>query len=149
MKVSVDEATGYLVLDELTEGVEILPTALYQSYLTQISDLQKKVADLHEKLANIAVDQAKANVISEENRKRHLENMEIMAQTERGIGVAIGLFCRNNGNAKQGAYYYKIFEEMWRYLEEENPAFLDSMEHKYAHLNQINNLQIPMLEEKI
>lgn len=46
MTVHVDESTGYLVIDEIEEGVDILPSSVYRGYLKQIDALKAEVAEL-------------------------------------------------------------------------------------------------------
>jgi hypothetical protein len=120
MKMFVDEATGYLIIDEIEEGIDILPTALYQGYLKQISDLQEKVSDLQDKLAVAQVD---ASVLAEQ------------ARTERGIGIAVGLYCAKNGlDYTYAKYYYAIFNELYSLVENKDPRILDGIETKYKYL---------------
>ena len=136
MNVIVDEATGYLIVDEIEEGIEILPTALYQGYLKQIKDLQEKVSDLQDKLAHIAVAQADANVLAEKARLSQTEVMKIACQTERGMGVVIGLYCAKNGKTYPYAQYYSaVFDELYnRLANDENSHLLDEIEAKYKYL---------------
>ena len=135
MKVIVYEATGYLIIDEIEEGVEILPTALYQSYLKQINDLKEKVSDLQDKLAHIAIAQADANVLAEQARLKQTEAMQMMAKTERGIGIAVGLYCAKNGlDYTYAKYYYAIFNELYSLVENKDPRILDGIETKYKYL---------------
>lgn len=135
MNIMADEKTGYLILDEIQEGVEILPTALYQGYLKQIADLQAKVSDLQDKLAHIAVAQADANVLAEQARLKQSEALKILGQTERGIGIAIGLYCAKNGiNYTYAKFYNAVFQELYDLVCDENPAMLDAIEAKYKYL---------------
>lgn len=136
MKVSVDEATGYLIIDEIEEGIDILPTALYQSYLKQIADLQEKVADLQDKLARTAVAQAEANVLAEKARISQSEAMKIACQTERNMGIMIGLYCAEIGKTYPYAKYYSaVFTELYKRLaNDENSHLIDEVEAKYKYL---------------
>lgn len=109
----VDDETGYVIMDDIQEGFDILPSELYQSYLKQIKDqqeqivaLQEKVSDLQDKLANIAVAQASTiQSISEMSKGEILD--------ARRAGFAIGLFCSNPESYKSN---YAYFEDIKNYL---------------------------------
>lgn len=109
MNMYVDDETGYVILDDIQEGFDILPSELYQSYLKQIkdqqeqiADLQKKVSDLQDKLVNITVAQADAMQNFSEASKAAIEGA-------RKDGFVIGLFCKNPKSYK---YYYQNFTEL-------------------------------------
>lgn len=43
MKVNQDPKTGYLIIDDISDGFEILPKSLYNSMQSEISDLKKQL----------------------------------------------------------------------------------------------------------
>lgn len=113
MNMYVDDETGYVVLDDIQEGFDILPSELYQSYLKQIKDqqeqivaLQEKVADLQDKLANMTVTQAEVT-------QNFAEMSKMAVEDARRAGFAIGLFCRNPKSYKSD---YAYFTDIKNYL---------------------------------
>lgn len=113
MNMYVDDETGYVIMDDIQEGFDILPSELYQSYLKQIKDqqeqivaLQEKVADLQDKLANIAVTQAEA-------AQNFAEVSEMAVKDARRAGFAIGLFCSDPKSYKSD---YAYFTDIKNYL---------------------------------
>lgn len=109
----VDDETGYVIMDDIQEGFDILPSELYQSYLKQIKDqqeqivaLQENVADLQDKLANIAVTQAEA-------AQNFAEMSKLAVKDARRAGFAIGLFCSNPKSYKSD---YAYFTDIKNYL---------------------------------
>ena len=108
----VDDETGYVILDDIQDGFDILPSELYQSYLKQIKDqqeqivaLQEKVSDLQDKLANIAVAQA-------DTMQNFAEVSKVAVEDARNLGFAIGLFCRNTEGYDNANKYYNHFKKM-------------------------------------
>ncbi|WP_320973892.1 hypothetical protein [Dysgonomonas capnocytophagoides] len=106
MNMYVDDETGYVIMDDIQEGFDILPSELYQSYLKQIKDqqeqivaLQEKVADLQDKLANIAVAQAEA-------AQNFAEVSKMAVEDARRAGFAIGLFCKEPKSYKSDYAYF-------------------------------------------
>lgn len=146
MNMYVDDETGYVIMDDIQEGFDILPSELYQSYLKQIKDqqeqivaLQEKVADLQDKLANIAVAQANASAIAEKNRQSYSEAMTTLCQTERGVGIAIGLMCSDNAKGYGYANFYnRVYQDLYNVVDEKYPALLDEIEAKYKDLKPKN-----------
>lgn len=145
----VDEDTGCIVIDDIQEGVELLPTPLYQSYLKQIEDLkkevsdlkgklislQKKVSDLQDKLTNIAVAQADANVLAEQARLKRSETLSKICQIERNTGLAIGLFCsQNKKDYTYANYYYHLYNKLLCEVEEQYPDLLKTVENECRYL---------------
>lgn len=113
MNMYVDDETGYVIMDDIQEGFDILPSELYQSYLKQIKDqqeqivaLQEKVADLQDKLANIAVTQAEA-------AQNFAEVSKMAVKDARRAGFAIGLFCSDPKSYKSD---YAYFTDIKNYL---------------------------------
>lgn len=113
MNMYVDDETGYVILDDIQEGFDILPSELYQSYLKQIKDqqeqivaLQENVADLQDKLANIAATQAEA-------AQNFAEMSKMAVKDARRAGFAIGLFCSNPKSYKSD---YAYFTDIKNYL---------------------------------
>lgn len=113
MNMYVDDETGYVIMDDIQEGFDILPSELYQSYLKQIKDqqeqivaLQEKVADLQDKLANTAVTQAEA-------AQNFAEVSKMAVKDARRAGFAIGLFCSDPKSYKSD---YAYFTDIKNYL---------------------------------
>lgn len=120
MKVYVDEKTGYLIMEDISEGIEILSKKEYQSYLKQIKDLeeqnkdlQSKINDMASKLADTLSAQAEANKQREENAAKFCDFMRITAENERRIGIAIGIFATKLGCSYKLAYHYWKAFDAW------------------------------------
>ena len=80
MKVYRDEETGYLIIDDISDGINILPHELYESYLKQIKDLteenqdlQNRLNDMTSKLADALSVQAEVSKQREQNEKRVID----------------------------------------------------------------------------
>lgn len=143
MKVFRDEATGYLVIDEIEEGFEILPTSLYQGYLKQIEDLKKDNKDLRSKLDYMSLKladalsaqaeaenkRAEAESKRESNNALTLERISSMVETERMMGAIRGWICARNGWRPE--FTELIFEEfdMW-YAEALDNGTIDALDAK-------------------
>ena len=118
MRVFRDESTGYLVIDDLSEGVDILPSELYQSYLRRIKELEEEVSELKGKFVSIAENQAKEAAQQQENKASFLEFLKETATSERSIGFAMGLFAHQyNTQCDMAKYYFAEFQEMFDMLE--------------------------------
>lgn len=119
MKVYLDEKRGYLIVEDFSEGAEIIPSKLYQSYIKQIQDLkeqnkdlQNRLNDMASKLADTLSAQAEANKQREENAAKFCDFMRITAENERSIGIAIGIFATKLGCSYKLAYsYWKLFDD--------------------------------------
>lgn len=119
MKVYVDEKTGYLIMEDISEGIEILSKKEYQSYLNQIKDLEEQNKDLQSKINDMAIKladalstQAEFNKHREENAAKVFDFMRITAENERSIGIAIGIFATKLGCSYKLAYsYWKLFDD--------------------------------------
>ena len=108
MNVYRDEATGYLIIDDISDGVYILPSELYQSYLKQIKDLTEQNKDLQNKL----------------------DLMHTVAESERATGIAIGmLFSKTGYNYRLAKLYWYEFEK-W-YEEAFNNGTIDAIDEAY------------------
>lgn len=95
-----DETNDCLIIDDISEGFEILPTSLYQGYLKKIKDLEKQNKDLQaelrytsHKLADALSAQAEAIKQREDNEVRMHEIIRATAESERSKGIAIGYTC--------------------------------------------------------
>lgn len=137
MKIFKDEATGYLIIDDLSEGVDILPSELYQSYLKQIKDLteqnrdlQSRLNDMGVKLADALSAQAEASKQREKNETRMLDIIQATAESERAVGIAIGILCSKTGhNYRLAKLYWHEFEQ-W-YEEACNNGTIDAIDEAY------------------
>lgn len=116
----VDDETGYVVMDDIQEGLDVLPSELYHRYLKQIKNqkeqivaLQEKVADLQDKLANIAVTHAEA-------AQNFAEASKMAVKDARRAGFAIGLFCRDPKSYKSD---YAYFTDIKNYLLRDSSDF--------------------------
>lgn len=120
MNMYVDDETGYVVMDDIQEGLDVLPSELYHRYLKQIKNqkeqivaLQEKVADLQDKLANIAVTHAEA-------AQNFAEASKMAVKDARRAGFAIGLFCRDPKSYKSD---YAYFTDIKNYLLRDSSDF--------------------------
>lgn len=122
MTVTVDEKTGYLIIDGLEEGVEILPTTLYQSYLQRIKDLEAEVSSLKDKCIDLS--EKSMNI-----QEKMLDNWKEAIRSERNVGIALGIFMRTRGIPYELAKYYYDELSQW-YLEAEEAGQLPIIEEK-------------------
>lgn len=76
MNVYHDEATGYLIIDDISDGVDILPSELYQSYLKQIKDLTEQNRDLQSRLNDMG-----AKLADKESIEKELYTTKVMYKT--------------------------------------------------------------------
>lgn len=114
MNIYRDETTGYLVIDDISEGIDILPSELYQSYLSRIKKLEAEITQLKDKLINIAEKQAEEAVLQQRNEKKFLEIIQETAKSERSIGLAIGLFVRAKDNHYDLAkFYFEVYRILY------------------------------------
>ena len=111
MNMYIDDETGYVIMDDIQEGFDILPSELYQSYLKKIKDqqkrivaLQEKVSDLQDKLANTAIAQAGAV-------QNFTEVSKVAVEDARRAGFAIGLFCKEPKSYKSDYAYFTDIKE--------------------------------------
>lgn len=119
MNIYRDEATGYLILDDVTDGIDILPSELYQSYLKQIKDLteenrdlQSRLNDMRGKLTDALATQAEASIQREKNETRMLDVIRSTTESERSVGIAIGILCTKTG------YDYELAKLYWNEFEQ-------------------------------
>lgn len=137
MNIYRDEATGYLILDDVTDGIDILPSELYQSYLKQIKDLteqnrdlQSRLNDMGGKLTDALATQAEASIQREKNETRMLDVIRSTANSERSVGIAIGILCAKTGhNYRLAKLYWHEFEQ-W-YEEACNNGTIDAIDAAY------------------
>ena len=137
MNVYRDEATGYLILDDISDGIDILPSELYQSYLKQIKDLteqnrdlQSRLNDMGVKLADALSVQAETSKQREKNETRMLDIIQATAESERAIGIAIGtLYSKTGYNYRLAKLYWYEFEK-W-YEEAFNNGTIDAIDEAY------------------
>lgn len=137
MKMYIDKETGYLIMEDISEGIEIISTKEYQSYLKQIKDLeeqnkdlQSRINDMASKLADTLSAQAEANKQREENAAKFCDFMRITAESERHIGIAIGIFATKLGCSSKLAYrYWEAFDD-WACKTGVSDAIIEGKEPK-------------------
>lgn len=137
MKMYIDKETGYLIMEDISEGIEIISTKEYQSYLKQIKDLeeqnkdlQSRINDMASKLADTLSAQAEADKQREKNAAKFCDFMRITAESERNIGIAIGIFATKLGCSYKLAYsYWKAFDD-WACKTGVSDAIIEGKEPK-------------------
>lgn len=126
MNVYRDEATGYLILDDISDGIDILPHELYQSYLKQIKDLTEQNRDLQSRLN----DMGAALSSHVQNEKSVIDMVRSTAESERAVGIAIGTLCAKTGhNYRLAKLYWKEYEYWYENVCDDGT--IEAIEAKY------------------
>lgn len=127
MKVYKDEATGYLFIEDMSDGVAVLSNKRYLEYKSRIKsllserdslnsrfeELSKKYEELSKKYEELS---KKYNKLSEEPKS--LQSLPEGSVAELNTGIAIGMFCKSENVDYALAGF--IFEEFKKWYEQCN-----------------------------
>lgn len=113
MKVYKDEATGYLFIEDMSDGVAVLSNKRYLKYKSRIKSLLSERDILNSRFEELS---KKYNKLSEEYK--NLQLLLDNSVTELHTGIAIGMFCKSENVDYALAGF--IFEEFKIWYEQYN-----------------------------
>ena len=113
MKVYKDEATGYLFIEDMSDGVAVLSDKRYLEYKSLIKSLSSERDSLSSRCDELS---KKYNKLSEEPKS--LQSLPEGSVAELNTGIAIGMFCKSENVDYALAGF--IFEEFKIWYEQYN-----------------------------
>lgn len=113
MKVYKDEATGYLFIEDMSDGVAVLSNKRYLEYKSRIKSLLSERDILNSRFEELS---KKYNKLSEEPKS--LQSLPEGSVAELNTGIAIGMFCKSENIDYALAGF--IFEEFKIWYEQYN-----------------------------
>ncbi len=113
MKVYKDEATGYLFIEDMSDGVAVLSNKRYLEYKSRIKSLLSERDILNSRFEELS---KKYNKLSEEPKS--LQSLPEGSVAELNTGIAIGMFCKSENVDYALAGF--IFEEFKKWYEQCN-----------------------------
>ena len=113
MKVYKDEATGYLFIEDMSDGVAVLSNKRYLEYKSRIKSLLSERDILNSRFEELS---KKYNKLSEEPKS--LQLLPEGSVAELNTGIAIGMFCKSENIDYALAGF--IFEEFKKWYEQYN-----------------------------
>lgn len=113
MKVYKDEATGYLFIEDMSDGVAVLSNKRYLEYKSRIKSLLSERDILNSRFEELS---KKYNKLSEEPKS--LQSLPEGSVAELNTGIAIGMFCKSENIDYVLAGF--IFEEFKIWYEQYN-----------------------------
>ena len=113
MKVYKDEATGYLFIEDISDGVAVLSNKRYLEYKSRIKSLLSERDILNSRFEELS---KKYNKLSEEPKS--LQSLPEGSVAELNTGIAIGMFCKSENVDYALAGF--IFEEFKIWYEQYN-----------------------------
>lgn len=113
MKVYKDEATGYLFIEDMSDGVAVLSNKRYLEYKSRIKSLLSERDILNSRFEELS---KKYNKLSEEPKS--LQSLPEGSVAELHTGIAIGMFCKSENVDYALAGF--IFEEFKIWYEQYN-----------------------------
>ena len=113
MKVYKDEATGYLFIEDMSDGVVVLSNKRYLEYKSRIKSLLSERDILNSRFEELS---KKYNKLSEEPKS--LQSLPEGSVAELNTGIAIGIFCKSENVDYALAGF--IFEEFKIWYEQYN-----------------------------
>lgn len=117
MKVYKDEATGYLIIEDMSDGVAVLSNKRYLEYKSRIKSLLSERDILNSRFEELS---KKYNKLSEEPKS--LQSLPEGSVAELNTGIAIGMFCKSENVDYALAGF--IFEEFKKWYEQYNGSEL-------------------------
>ena len=117
MKVYKDEATGYLFIEDMSDGVAVLSNKRYLEYKSRIKSLLSERDILNSRFEELS---KKYNKLSEEPKS--LQSLPEGYVAELNTGIAIGMFCKSENVDYALAGF--IFEEFKKWYEQYNGSEL-------------------------
>lgn len=120
MKVYKDEATGYLFIEDMSDGVAVLSNKRYLEYKSRIKSLLSERDSLNSRYEELSKKyeelSKKYNKLSEEPKS--LQSLPEGSVAELNTGIAIGMFCKSENVDYALAGF--IFEEFKIWYEQYN-----------------------------
>ena len=120
MKVYKDEATGYLFIEDMSDGVAVLSNKRYLEYKSRIKSLLSERDSLNSRLEVLSEEydelSKKYDKLSEEPKS--LQPLPEGSVAELNTGIAIGMFCKSENVDYALAGF--IFEEFKIWYEQYN-----------------------------
>ena len=120
MKVYKDEATGYLFIEDMSDGVAVLSNKRYFEYKSRIKSLLSARDSLNSRIEVLSEEydelSKKYNKLSEEPKS--LQSLPEGSVAELNTGIAIGMFCKSENVDYALAGF--IFEEFKIWYEQYN-----------------------------
>ena len=120
MKVYKDEATGYLFIEDMSDGVAVLSNKRYLEYKSRIKSLLSARDSLNSRIEVLSEEydelSKKYNKLSEEPKS--LQSLPEGSVAELNTGIAIGMFCKSENVDYALAGF--IFEEFKKWYEQYN-----------------------------
>ena len=113
MKVYKDEATGYLFIEDMSDGVAVLSNKRYLEYKSRIKSLLSERDILNSRFEELS---KKYDKLSEEHK--NLQSLPEGSVAELNTGIAIGMFCKSENVDYALAGF--IFEEFKKWYEQYN-----------------------------
>lgn len=113
MKVYKDEATGYLFIEDMSDGVAVLSNKRYLEYKSRIKSLLSERDIINSRFEELS---KKYNKLSEEPKS--LQSLPEGSVAELNTGIAIGMFCKSENIDYALAGF--IFEEFKIWYEQYN-----------------------------
>lgn len=117
MKVYKDEDTGYLIIEDMSDGVAVLSNKRYLEYKSRIKSLLSERDILNSRFEELS---KKYNKLSEEPKS--LQSLPEGSVAELNTGIAIGMFCKSENVDYALAGF--IFEEFKKWYEQYNGSEL-------------------------
>ena len=117
MKVYKDEATGYLFIEDMSDGVAVLSNKRYLEYKSRIKSLSSERDSLNSRFEELS---KKYDKLSEEHK--NLQSLLDNSVTELHTGIAIGMFCKSENIDYALAGF--ILEEFKKWYEQYNGSEL-------------------------
>lgn len=112
MKVYVDEETGYLIMEDISEDIEIIPTKEYLDMQERLIEAKKWAKKLWEDAEH---NNAVSDWLIEENRRLKEENKQLIYAlgVSDGVNRAVGYFGgKMNNPCVLGAKGKKVYKHM-------------------------------------
>lgn len=120
MKVYKDEATGYLFIEDMSDGVAVLSNKRYLEYKSRIKSLLSERDSLNSRLEVLSEEydelSKKYDKLSEEPKS--LQSLPEGSVAEFNTGIAIGMFCKSENVDYALAGF--IFEEFKKWYKQYN-----------------------------
>ena len=120
MKVYKDEATGYLFIEDMSDGVAVLSNKRYLEYKSRIKSLLSERDILNSRFEELSKKyeelSKKYDKLSEEPKS--LQSLPEGSVAELNTGIAIGMFCKSENIDYALAGF--IFEEFKKWYEQYN-----------------------------
>lgn len=117
MKVYKDEDTGYLFIEDMSDGVAVLSNKRYLEYKSRIKSLLSERDILNSRCDELS---KKYDKLSEEHK--NLQSLLDNSVTELHTGIAIGMFCKSENIDYALAGF--ILEEFKKWYEQYNGSEL-------------------------